>query len=238
MMFLNPFVANEIVQRGMNDPTIPVMMQPSYAQAYEDVIIDGLIYSMLSQNNKRLHLVFFEIGANHPVAPSASYLLKQKYGVHTILVEANPDLIPELRKHRPDDTVIFGAVTNKNVPTVSFAICPDNEISSVNESFVKAWKDGTITDRIEVPALRINALFGMMYLHNVADMILSIDIEGHDYEVLTDIDFEKYRPIILMIEPSEEFAPGTVDKMISFMESKGYSLYSRTFVNLIFKRLE
>jgi len=67
---------------------------------------------------------------------------------------------------------------------------------------------------------------------------MSIDIEGHDYEVLTDLRFDRFRPLIIIVEPSEEFAPGTVEKMMTFMESKGYSLYSRTFVNLIFTRLE
>ena len=172
------------------------------------------------------------------MATSASYLLKKKYNVHTILVEANPDLIPALKKHRPDDTVIHAAVTNQPVKTVSFARCPDNEISSVNESFVKAWKDGTVTDTIDVPAMRINQLIQQFYIYEAADMILSIDIEGHDYEVLTDLDFERFRPLIIIIEPSEEFAFGTVDKMMTFMQSKGYSLYSRTFVNLIFTRLE
>jgi len=237
MTILNPFVVQEIVEHGMESPTIPVVMQPSYAQAYEDVIIDGLLYALLTKKN-RLDLDFFEIGANHPVATSASFLLKKKYNVHTILVEANPELIPALKKHRPDDTVIHAAVTDKPVKTVSFARCPDNEISSINESFVKAWKDGTILDRIDVPAININELIQRFYIHEFVDMIISIDIEGHDYEVLTDLDFERFRPLILIVEPSEEFAPGTVEKMMTFMESKGYSLYSRTFVNLIFTRLE
>lgn len=237
MTILNPFVSQEIVEHGMDDPTIPVVMQPSYAQAYEDVIIDGLIYALLTKG-KRLHLVFFEIGANHPVATSASFLLKKKYNVHTILVEANPDLIPALKKHRPDDTVIHAAVTNQPVKTVSFARCPDNEISSINESFVKAWKDGSILDKIDVPAISINQLIQRFYIYEAADIILSIDIEGHDYEVLTSLYFHRYKPLIVIVEPSEEFAPGTVEKMMTFMQSKGYSLYSRTFVNLIFTRSE
>jgi len=237
MTILNPFVSQEIVEHGMDDPTIPVVMQPSYAQAYEDVIIDGLIQAVLTKR-KYLNLIFFEIGANHPVATSASFLLKKKYNVHTILVEANPKLIDQLVNFRPDDTVINVAITNKNVDFVEFCISPDNEISSINENFVKTWKDGTILEKIKVPALNINKLIHMFYIYSVADIILSIDIEGHDYEVLTDLDFEKIRPFIIIVEPSEEFAPGTVEKMMTFMESKGYSLYSRTFVNLIFTRSE
>jgi FkbM family methyltransferase len=237
MTILNPFVSQEIVEHGMDHPTIPVVMQPSYAQAYEDVIIDGLLYALLTKKN-RLDLDFFEIGANHPVATSASYLLKKKYGVHTVLVEANPKLIAELKAKRPDDTVINAAITNQDVDSVEFCISPDNEISSINEDFVKAWKNGEIVEKIRVPALRINQLIQRFYIHEFVDMILSIDIEGHDYEVLTDLDFERFRPLIIIVEPSEEFAPGTVEKMMTFMESKGYSLYSRTFVNLIFTRSE
>ena len=54
MTILNPFVSQEIVEHGMDDPTIPVVMQPSYAQAYEDVILDGLIQALLTK--KKLYI--------------------------------------------------------------------------------------------------------------------------------------------------------------------------------------
>jgi FkbM family methyltransferase len=237
-MFLNPHVYQQITDNHMDQPTIPVALQPSYAQAYEDVILEGLLRAYMLRTKKMMYLVFFEIGANHPVATSASFLLKQKMGIHTVLVEANPDLIPQLRQHRHNDTIINVAVTDQDVATIPFYLSPDNEISSLNADFVKAWKEGTVSETIHVPAIRINSLFAQMQIPKHVDIILSIDIEGYDYNILADLDFTQYKPLIIMVEPSEEFAPGTIAKMMELLESKGYYLYSQTFVNLIFMAQE
>jgi len=237
-MILNPHVYMQIKENHMDNPTIPVALQPSYAQAHEDVILESLLRAYMLRTKKMMYLIFFEIGANHPVATSASFLLKQKLGIHTVLVEANPDLIPQLRQHRHSDTIINAAITDQDVAEVEFYLSPDNEISSLNKDFVKAWKEGDISGVIHVPALRINSLFDQMHLPRNVDIILSIDIEGYDYNILADIDFDKYKPLIIMVEPSEEFAPGTIAKMMELLESKGYQLYSQTFVNLIFMRQE
>jgi len=237
-MFLNPYVYQQIGDNHMENPTIPVALQPTYTQAFEDVILEGLLRAYMIRTKKMMYLMFFEIGANHPVATSASFLLKQKMGIHTVLVEANPELIPHLRQHRHSDTVIHAAITDQDVSEIDFHLSPDNEISSLNKDFVKAWKDGTVTDTICVPAMRINQVFEQMNLPRHVDTILSIDIEGYDYNILADLDFDKHRPLIVMVEPNEEFAPGTIAKMMELLESKGYYLYSQTFVNLIFMRQE
>jgi len=237
-MHLNPYIYQHITDNHMEHPTIPVQLQPSYSQAYEDVILESLLRAYMLRTKKMMYLIFFEIGANHPVATSASFLLKQKMGIHTVLVEANPDLIPQLQQHRHNDTIINAAVTDQDVAEIEFYLSPDNEISSLNKDFVKAWKEGEVSGVIHVPAIRINSLFDQMHLPRHVDIILSIDIEGYDYNILADIDFDKYKPLIIMIEPSEEFAPGTINKMMELLESKGYILCSQTFVNLIFMRQE
>ena len=237
-MILNPHVYQQITENHMDHPTIPAALQPTYTQAFEDVILDGAIRAYLMRTRKQLYLMFFEIGANHPVATSASFLLREKTGIHTVLVEANPALIPQLRHHRHSDTVIHAAITDQDVTDIDFYLSPDNEISSLNKNFVKAWKEGTVTDTIRVPAMRINQVFEQMHLPKHVDTILSIDVEGYDYNIIADLDFTQYKPLIIMIEPSEEFAPGTTEKMMTLLESKGYYLYSQTFVNLIFMRQE
>ena len=232
--YLNPYIYRVISDHGLNKPDIDVAIQPSYTQAYEDVIIEAYIHAYLASTFRHLNLIFFEIGANHPVATSASYLLKQRFGLHTVLVEANPELIPALKQHRPDDTVIHAAVTHQDVKELPFYLSTDNEISSMNKEFVEAWKDGAIKDTIMVPTVRINDIFDAMKLPENVDIILSIDVEGCDYDILKDIDFQRYKPFIIMVEPSEEFAPGITKQMMDLLIGQGYILYAKTFVNLIF----
>lgn len=234
MSHLNPFILYAIRTDNMADPTIPTYMQPTYAQAYEDVILMSILTAEITKRKSQLRgLTFLEIGANHPVNTSPSYYFEKHLGVPCVLVEANPALINELNKHRKG-TVIHGAVTaGHEQQEVDFHISPDNEISSVNKDFVHAWKDGKITETIKVPTLCINCL--LESVSRSESIILSIDIEGHDYEILTDIDFGTFKPLIIMIEPSEEFAPGTVDKIMNHLIPLGYELVARTFVNMIFK---
>jgi len=232
--YLNPYIYRVISDHGLNKPDIDVAIQPSYTQAYEDVIIEAYIHAYLASTFRHLNLIFFEIGANHPVATSASYLLKQRFGLHTVLVEANPELIPALKQHRPDDTIIHAAVTYQDVKELPFYLSTDNEISSMNKEFVKAWKEGAIKDTIMVPTVRINDIFDAMKLPENVDIILSIDVEGCDYDILKDINFQRYKPFIIMVEPSEEFAPGTTKQMMDLLIGQGYILYAKTFVNLIF----
>jgi hypothetical protein len=67
-------------------------------------------------------------------------------------------------------------------------------------------------------------------------IMLSIDVEGYDMRLLEDIDFTKYHPFIIQVEPSDSYAPGTGAKMINFLDNKGYTLIGETDVNLIFKK--
>ena len=227
--YLNPFILEEINKHGMDAPTIPTFLQPSFAQAYEDVILTSLVWANQTSHGG-FGLIFIEIGANHPVNTSPSYLF-ERMGVKCVLVEANPKLIPELKKHRSAEVLNY-AVTNSHKEEIKFYVSPDNEISSVNKSFVENWKDGQITETITVPTIRINDILK----NRTGNIMLSIDVEGHDYEILADIDFDLYQPYIIMIEPSEEFAPGSVKKICSFLRGKGYKLMARTFVNLIFQK--
>ena len=232
-MYLNQFIADAIQSGNMVEPTIPTYMQPTYAQAYEDVILMAILNAEQTKQKSGLKgFAFLEIGANHPVNTSPSYCFEKHLGVPCVLVEANPALIDELKKHRKG-AVIHGAVTNSHEPEIDFHLSPDNEISSINKDFVHAWKDGKVTETIKVPAISINWLLNLMSRNE--SLVLSIDVEGHDYEILTDIDFNAFKPLIIMIEPSEEFAPGTVDKIMNHLTPHGYELVARTFVNLIFK---
>ena len=57
-----------------------------------------------------------------------------------------------------------------------------------------------------------------------------------DLRLLQDINFEKYQPFIIEIEPSDGFAPGTSNSMINFLTTKNYTLIGETDTNLIFQR--
>ena len=230
---VNPFVYQRILENDIPNSTIPAWIGETYTQCYEDVIIDSLIRGHIRRIGRPLNgMTFIEIGANHPVCTNSTYLWKRKYGLSGILVEANPKLIPNLQKFRNNDTIINAAVYDQDQDNIDFFISPENEISSLNEYFVNSWKNLGVQEKISVPTIRINTLFDM--IKNIETIVLIIDVEGMDLRILKDINFEKYRPLIIEIEPSDWLAPGTSTAMIDFLKTKNYDIISETDVNLIF----
>jgi FkbM family methyltransferase len=221
-------------------PDIPVRAVEHFGQCAEDVIVRAMLLAAVTRKQVDIcDKIYLEIGGNHPFATSATYLLAKTLRMKGVLVEANAKLIDNLKKGRPDDTIIYGAVQEKDVAQVMFSVSKLSELSSVDRSFVLNWAEGRVGEVSwsEVPALRINDLFKMQA--RPQDVVyLSIDVEGMDLTLLKDLDFKTYRPWIVQAEPSDHHTPGNSEAIVDYMKSVGYQLAARTNVNLIFSDRE
>lgn len=230
----NIFVNETIASNSMPAPNIPAYLTETYSQCYEDIIVDSLLRAYVKTHGAPAGIAFVEIGANHPVATSSSYLFRKRYGMKSFLVEANPKLIPALQQYRAGDTIINAAVVDNNSPTVEFYVSANNETSSLDNRFVTVRTPG-IKETITVSTIRANDI--LKQAQSEAEMLLlSVDVEGYDLNILQDIDWETYSPLILIVEPSEDYQPGSTTQIIDFMISNNYNLISETDVNLIFLR--
>jgi len=231
----NPFVLEILNQNSdMPKPTIPAYLHETYAQAYEDIIIDSLIMAYCKEfKYPTENFKYIEIGANHPINTSSTFLWNLKYGITGFLVEANPSLIPALKQYRPNDVIINAAVYDENISFIDLHIGNENEVSSINETFVSNWKNQGVNEKISVPVIRINELLAKIEKDKL--IILVIDVESLDLRLLKDINFDQYKPFIIEIEPSDFFIKGNTKSIISFLSTKGYKLVAATSVNLIFQ---
>jgi FkbM family methyltransferase len=232
---LNASIYKAIAELGMTTPDIPVYQQSSYAQCAEDIIVLGLVRAMapdgsLVTSGER----YLEIGANHPVSCSATYLLHRRLGMTGVLVEANPDLIADLERHRANDTIVHAAVVSEPCGTVDLYVSNQDELSSLDRRFVEEWHGGEVGLRrsVNVPAMTINDLLAA-HFGDRSPLLLSIDIEGMDLEVLGAMDFNRWRPAIIQAEPSEHHLPGNTQALASLFNENGYRVLARTDVNLI-----
>ncbi|HKR47012.1 MAG TPA: FkbM family methyltransferase [Paraburkholderia sp.] len=233
---INFFAYERCCAENIPFPDIPVFLAEYYGQCGEDLIVSALLRAW--SRNQKFDLTgatYLEIGGNHPIATSASYLLNQTFGMRGVIVEANPALVPALQKTRSSDKIIHGAVQTADVDTVSLSVSKLSELSSLDPSFVTDWAAGSVgeSQKISVPALRVNEII-RTYLDGKAPHFLSVDIEGLDLQVLRDLDLKKYRPVVIQAEPSEHHIPGNTNEMIAFLSENGYSLVAETPVNLIF----
>jgi len=233
MKTINQFTYAEINNYNCSNPTIPSWIMETYAQYGEDIIIEAILKAFLSRNTqKQYSFTYIEIGANHPISTNSSYLFYKKYNASGILIEANPELISELKRVRPRDLILNYAISNNDSDQVEFYISKDTEISSLNEEFVKAWDKEKAKNIKKVKNKRINSILELA--KNVDLLYLSIDVEGLDLNLIKDIDYEKYCPFIIQCEPGEGFRKGTKKEIIDFLQNKNYMLLSETEGNLIF----
>lgn len=234
----NPFVYQRTYEADIKNATIPSILEEQYGQCGEDLIIFSILRALQTQGyiGSWADYTYVEIGANHAFAGNNTYLLHKYTGMTGILVEANPELLPDLQKARPHDQIIHAAITNEYDEEIELFISHHHELSSLDKRFVENWHDGHIgiKNSIKIPALRPNELFSNCISPDKQILFLSIDIEGKDLDVTKAINFTRWRPLIIQLEPSEHYAPDEGTRMAKFMQEQNYLLLCKTNVNLIF----
>ncbi len=66
--------------------------------------------------------------------------------------------------------------------------------------------------------------------------LLSIDVEGHDFEVLRSLDFSRYRPRVVVIEMHDFAIPAaSSNPLCEFMDDQGYDIAGHLATNSYFR---
>ncbi len=233
MQSANPFIECEIGRLGLAASLIPTTIRETYAQCNEDIIVESLLVAKCILNGRSVSSIrYLEIGGNHPVQTSSTYLFYRAWGARGFIVEANHILAKRLRSIRSRDTVIECAVSDKADKTISLYVHELDELSSLSAEKVGIFNEfGLRADlsRVDTVAnIHINDLFDK-YIDTQLDF-MSIDIEGLDLAVLQALD-SKHRPAILQVECVDQVLLG---KLRETLEPRGYRFFGMTAVNVFF----
>jgi FkbM family methyltransferase len=182
---------------------------------------------------------YLDLGANHAKDLSNTYLF-YSHGARGVLVEANPALIPELKFYRNGDIILNKCISTNSGEYINFYVLNGDGLStpsleSANE-FISKNPSLKITDTVQIETITVNDIIEN-YMGK-APVIMNIDIEGKDLEILESINFEKYRPLIIIAEMIE-YKPTLVvsnknKEILDFMEKNDYLEYAFTGINSIF----
>ncbi|WFT96766.1 FkbM family methyltransferase [Bradyrhizobium barranii] len=236
--FENECINREVKRLNLPNSRIKHFAPASYAQAGEDVILEGILAAKLCKSQRSWESVFYvEIGANLPISTSNTYLMYQR-SAQGVLVEPNPELGALIRTVRPRDVLVPSVVLPAPQASATLFIGNAHELSSLDEAHIKSFGDfdgvGGVREHIEVTAVGINELL-IPYANQID--FLSIDCEGLDYDLVEAIDHERIKPAVIQCEPSEHFLDGNTARIINLMESRAYRLAAITDINVIFERL-
>lgn len=200
----------------------------TYSQHGEDLMIANLFW--LIGKDKPSYL---DIGAHHPWNISNTALL-YKLGSRGVNVEANPNLIEEFHKARPEDKNLWMGVGHKNSKAAPFYMLDDksgrNTFSKEEaDKFAREYPEFYIREIKQIPMLTINQIVDLECKGKFPDL-LSLDTEGFDYEILYWADFTVTKPKIICVEVRRS----ENSKFDRLLRQRGYFRHCRMGENVIY----
>jgi len=204
----------------------------TYSQSGEDCIM-YYFFSMRGIRNPS----YLDIGTNEPIYGNNTFLF-YKRGSRGVCVEADPSLIPEIQKKRGKDICINAGVTFDNRSSADFYIFEEPGINTLSGEEAKirmANEKVKLKKILPIPLMNINTIIETHF--KSPPNIISIDIEGMDFEVIKSLDFSKHAPDMICIETVTFSLDNTgkkIDEINTFLQTKSYSVYGDTYINTIF----
>jgi FkbM family methyltransferase len=165
---------------------------------------------------------FVEVGANDPHSGSQTWLLEQN-GWRGVLVEPQAALCEKLQLERKNSKVFQVACSGPDKEGEALLyIGMHNGVSTLEKQIDSHGAQFVGTERVKITTLdKVLSEAGAIKID-----FLSLDVEGHEIEVMRGFDFGKYRPALILVEDGVR----ALDKH-RFLKQHGYRLIKRTTLN-------
>jgi FkbM family methyltransferase len=138
---------------------------------------------------------FVEVGANEPRERSQTWLLEQS-GWTGVLIEPQPDLAGELREKRKAEVFALACSSPENAGA-QLPLHVAGPLSALDRT---RMAPGASPERvINVPIRTLDSILAQAGTPHGFDF-LSINVEGHEIEVLRGFDIARWRPRLILLE--------------------------------------
>lgn len=176
---------------------------------------------------------YIDAGSNDPIALSNTFLLYLE-GWTGINIDLNESLINKSRRIRKNDINICAAISNEKKETVIHEF-NSNAVSTIDEvSAQTLLKNFQLKGTRKVFTKTLNSILEDNNINRKIDL-LSIDVEGMDFQVLQSIDLVKYEPKLVVIETwNFDYRLIGENEIITYMEKHEYYFYGYVALNMFF----
>lgn len=200
----------------------------SYGQTGEDRIID----SLMPQDVRKFYV---DAGCHHPRRFSNTFALYLK-GWIGVTIDANPIHVAAHKKERPNDTQVCCALSSQESADVIFTEFAESAVSSLSERHVGEWrKTFAVVNQRRVRTVTLNDVLRDAGAPKEFGL-LTIDVEGHDLEVLRGLDLNEFRPRLIIIEMHDfSLDQTTPHQVVEYLRRADYGLSAFAVMNGYFR---
>jgi FkbM family methyltransferase len=170
----------------------------SYAQGGEDIIIAYIARNHLAMTKPGKYV---DVGCNAPVRYSNTFDL-YLLGWRGVNIDANSELIREGGRVRKEDIFVRAAASDIE-REVTFHKGVSDLVSTIDEKKIIEWKkhfEYSEEDQEMLTTRTLTSILDDTWKPAEPIDLLTIDVEGHDFQVLKGLDLTRYRPKIIVIE--------------------------------------
>jgi len=202
--------------------------------------VDVIIQNIFRNKQKGFYV---DVGCQNPIKNNNTYLLYKK-GWFGLNIDLDKDNIDIFNVSRPNDENINTAISNKVGQTDLYFYHKKSPINTID----KSTSDFQKANVSEIKKIQTNTLNNILYnskYKNTKINLLSVDVEGHELQVFEGLDFNLYKPDVIVVELLDlnvkklEIKNLNIENLFNtelykFLTSKNYILVNCIYSDLIF----
>lgn len=207
----------------------------SFSQKNEDIIIDSLL-------NEKETGFYVDIGANDPIKINNTKRFSLK-GWRGINIEPQPELFEKIKNDRPNDinlNIGIGKeldtkklyILNENNETFDYSATAFSTLNEKNAKDLIKSNKFTLKKTIDVEIKTLETVFDK-YISDGLISFISIDVEGHEMQVLKGNNWDKYKPKLIILEINNNYS-----ELVEYLKKIGYTMVFCNKLNGIFMNNE
>ncbi len=195
----------------------------TYSQEGEDFIIARYF-------GPKVNGFFVDVGAHHPFRFSNTYLLYRR-GWHGVNIDAMPGSMRKFNRHRPRDVNVEAAV-GSTIGSATYFMFNEPALNTFDPDLVAQrqfppWK---VISKVTLPVVPLADILEKVLLPGQPIDLLTVDVEGHDLDVLRSNNWLRFRPKMVLAETlGRALNDLERDPIVLFLRSQGYVLVAKTF---------
>lgn len=198
---------NPRVMKCSNESSAPVM----FSQYYQDYYLFTRHFKYLTRPG-----IYVDVATNHPISISNTYFFDRCLRWHGICVEANDEYYEPIFLER-SCRLVPTCVGSKEGEVVQFGMY--GGLGGILGGTYKSMKRFHMQNNTYAKQLRCATMRSVTSMFSIREIdYLSLDVEGHELEVLKGFDFEKVKINVMTVESAQK----KLVRIEKFLSSVGY----------------